>query len=135
MKKYINKVKERYKILKPMRIQTSVYNQPADFIKKSLFVTDDIKEETGEDIIGDGTIESIDENEEKEESTKEEKKNQLKNNNDIKVNVFYGNTEDSNKNNKENKRKKILGKSLRNDTPMMYPKCMKKNICEYLVFY
>ena len=67
MKEYINKYRDNYNVLKPMKTQSSVYKKKVNFIKKSLFGGEDIQEESDEG----GGIGSDYENEEKEESENE----------------------------------------------------------------
>ena len=78
MKNYLEKCKENYETLRPLRMQTSVYKKEIKFIKKSLFGGDDKIDELSDDGGGFG---SDYENEQKEDSdTKKKKKFAYKNN-------------------------------------------------------
>lgn len=106
MREYIEKIKDKYNVLKPIKTQSSVYNKKVDYIKKSIFRGENIKEEDddGDDGEGvDGDLGSDYENEEKEESDKENKKEQKKEKeienetkklfkykNDMKRSAFFG---------------------------------------------
>lgn len=71
MKEYLEKYKENYETLKPLKMQASVYKKEVKFIKKSLFGRDDTIEELSGDERGVG---SDYENEQKEDSDTEKKK-------------------------------------------------------------
>ena len=113
MKEYIEKVKEKYDDLKPIRIQTSVYNKKTDFLKKSLFNVENIEEEISAEDMADGSIGSDYKNEENENSDKENENNFVNNKKDIKKSVFVGFFK--NKNHKNNKNIKTLKQSVRDD--------------------
>jgi hypothetical protein len=71
MKKYLEKYKENYETLRPLKMQTSVYKKEIKFLKKSLFGEDDKIDELSDD---EGGVGSDYGNEEKEDSDKEKKK-------------------------------------------------------------
>ena len=89
MKDYIEKIKEKLQILKPIKSNTSAYKVKTDFIKKSLFGGDLIEEEKYDDENGIGNKSSDYENEEKEDSDKEAQ-NIFNYNNEMKRSVFVG---------------------------------------------
>lgn len=94
MKDYINKYKENYNALKPMKGQTSEYKQPVNFIKKSLFGGENIEEELDEG----GELGSDYENEQKEDSENEIKNKFNYKDKDLRISVWVGKApENSNK--------------------------------------
>lgn len=74
MKNYLEKCKENYETLRPLRMQTSVYKKEIKFLKKSLFGEDDKIDELSDD---EGGVGSDYGNEQKEDSDTEKKKNLL----------------------------------------------------------
>ena len=89
MKDYIEKIKEKVNILKPMKTQSSVYKVKVDFFKKSLFSGELIEEEKYDDEISIENKGSDYDNEEKEDSEKEVQKI-FNYNNEMKRSVFVG---------------------------------------------
>ena len=102
MKDYIEKIKEKLQILKPIKSNTSAYKVKTDFIKKSLFGGDLIEEEKYDDENGIGNKSSDYENEEKEDSDKEAQ-NIFNYNNEMKRSVFVGRLGNKKKNMKKMK--------------------------------
>ena len=110
MKEYINKCKEKYNVLKPMKVQTSVYKKEVDFIKKSLFGGDNIKEELDEG----GEVGSDYENEENEKSEEEIKNKFNYKDKDLRISVFVGKPpENSNKRLKHSMKDEMFKNKLR----------------------
>ena len=108
MKNYLEKCKENYETLRPLRMQTSVYKKEIKFIKKSLFGGDDKIDELSDD---EGGVGSDYGNEEKEDSdTEKKKKFAYKNNLKVTVAIPMSNRFNINK-----KEKKQLKRSVRYD--------------------
>ena len=104
MKEYINKKKNQYESLKPMKQKTSVKDQKVEYIKKSILGKDFnlIKEEDNEEDLGDGSVGSDYDNEE-EEIPEKEAENIMNMKGDMKRSVFVG---PFNFNSKKKKKKK-----------------------------
>ena len=110
MKDYLEKYKENYEALKPLRMQTSVYKKEIKFIKKSLFGGDDKIDELSGDEGGFGSDYG---NEQKEDSdTEKKKKFSYKNKNNLKDTVAIPM---SNRFNTKKKEKKQLKRSVRDE--------------------
>ena len=110
MKEYITKYKENYKVLKPMKVQSSVYKKKVDFIKKSLFGGDNIQEELDEG----GEAGSDYENEQKEESENEIQNKFNYKDKDLRISVFVGKIPDnSNKRMKRSVKDEFFKNKLR----------------------
>ena len=108
MKTFLEKYKENYETLRPLKMQTSVYKKEIKFLKKSLFGEDDKIDELSDD---EGGVGSDYGNEEKEDSDKEKKKkfaykNKLKDTVAIPM---------SNRFNTKKNEKKILKRSVRDE--------------------
>ena len=110
MKNYLEKCKENYETLRPLRMQTSVYKKEIKFIKKSLFGEDDKIDELSDD---EGGVGSDYGNEQKEDSdTEKKKKFAYKNKNNLKDTIAIPMSNRFNTNKKE---KKQLKRSVRYD--------------------
>lgn len=110
MKNYLEKCKENYETLRPLRMQTSVYKKEIKFIKKSLFGEDDKIDELRDD---EGGVGSDYGNEQKEDSdTEKKKKFAYKNKNNLKDTIAIPMSNRFNTNKKE---KKQLKRSVRYD--------------------
>ena len=113
MKDYIKKYKENYKDLKPIKVQSSVYKKPVDFIKKSLYGGENIQELLDEG----GDYGSDYENEQKEESENEIKNkfNYKTKTRDLRISVFVGKApENSNRRLKRSMKKSMIDGVLKN---------------------
>ena len=108
MKTYLEKFKENYETLRPLKMQTSVYKKDIKFIKKSLFGGDDKIDELSDD---EGGVGSDYGNEEKEDSDQEKKKKFAYKNN-LKDTVAIPM---SNRFNTKKKEKKQLKNSVRDE--------------------
>ena len=91
MKEYIDKKRNQYESLKPMKTRTSVKDLKVEYIKKSIFGKDFnlIKEEDNEEDLGDGSFGSDYDNEE-EELPEKEVENIVNMKGDMKRSVFVG---------------------------------------------
>lgn len=110
MKEYINKYKENYNVLKPIKVQTSVYKKSVNFIKKSLFGGEDIQEDLDEG----GDIGSDYENEPKEETENAIKNKFNYKEKDFRISVLVGKAPKNNyKNLKHSMKDSVLKNKLR----------------------
>jgi hypothetical protein len=108
MKTFLEKYKENYETLRPLKMQTSVYKKEIKFLKKSLFGEDDKIDELSDD---EGGVGSDYGNEEKEDSdTEKKKKFAYKNNLKVTVAIPMSNRFNINK-----KEKKQLKQSVRDE--------------------